>query len=307
MTDAAPTDYVIDVHDLRKSFGARPVIDGLTLQVPEGEICGFLGGNVNTVRPTLDVKYFHPNPLNRNHILAFHLMGSLLSGYGGKVAPPFSRMFVGGEQDIRGFDNWGVTPIAYIASQATVKVYNDDGTPRKQAVVVNGLPASVNSTMNIPIYQLITPGGDTQAIGNFEYRIKIFGPVTLALFFDVGVNRIVLPGQLTMDSARVAQLNAAFPQAGFDGKAKMAPGTQNMRSSTGVELQILLPVVQAPFRVYWAYNPLRVDQTLQTPIVADRWMFPSNATFLKAIAAFGQAYPFFEKANSFRFTIGRTF
>jgi ABC-type multidrug transport system ATPase subunit len=35
----------IDVHDLRKSFGARKVIDGLTLQVPEGEICGFLGGN----------------------------------------------------------------------------------------------------------------------------------------------------------------------------------------------------------------------------------------------------------------------
>ena len=35
----------IDVHDLRKSFGPRKVIDGLTLQVPEGEICGFLGGN----------------------------------------------------------------------------------------------------------------------------------------------------------------------------------------------------------------------------------------------------------------------
>ena len=39
------TALAIDVHDLRKSFGARKVIDGLTLQVPEGEICGFLGGN----------------------------------------------------------------------------------------------------------------------------------------------------------------------------------------------------------------------------------------------------------------------
>jgi ABC-2 type transport system ATP-binding protein len=39
------TALAIDVHDLRKSFGARRVIDGLTLQVPEGEICGFLGGN----------------------------------------------------------------------------------------------------------------------------------------------------------------------------------------------------------------------------------------------------------------------
>jgi len=36
---------VIDVHDLRKSYGTRRVVDGLTLQVPAGEICGFLGAN----------------------------------------------------------------------------------------------------------------------------------------------------------------------------------------------------------------------------------------------------------------------
>jgi len=39
------TDHVIDVHDLRKSFGARRVVDGLSLQVAKGEICGFLGAN----------------------------------------------------------------------------------------------------------------------------------------------------------------------------------------------------------------------------------------------------------------------
>src|SRR6266853_4350094 len=38
-------DFVIDVHDLRKSFGARKVVDGLSLQVRQGEICGFLGAN----------------------------------------------------------------------------------------------------------------------------------------------------------------------------------------------------------------------------------------------------------------------
>jgi ABC-2 type transport system ATP-binding protein len=37
--------YVIDVRDLRKSFGAVKVVDGLTLQVAQGEICGFLGAN----------------------------------------------------------------------------------------------------------------------------------------------------------------------------------------------------------------------------------------------------------------------
>jgi len=38
-------DYVIDVSELRKSFAARKVVDGLTLQVAKGEICGFLGAN----------------------------------------------------------------------------------------------------------------------------------------------------------------------------------------------------------------------------------------------------------------------
>jgi ABC-2 type transport system ATP-binding protein len=39
------TGLAIDVHGLRKSFGVHRVVDGLDMQVPEGEICGFLGGN----------------------------------------------------------------------------------------------------------------------------------------------------------------------------------------------------------------------------------------------------------------------
>src|SRR6516164_2181876 len=39
------TDFVIDVHDLRKSFSTLKVVDGLSLQVAKGEICGFLGAN----------------------------------------------------------------------------------------------------------------------------------------------------------------------------------------------------------------------------------------------------------------------
>ncbi len=39
------SDLVIDVHDLRKSFGSQLVVDGLNLQVRRGEICGFLGAN----------------------------------------------------------------------------------------------------------------------------------------------------------------------------------------------------------------------------------------------------------------------
>jgi len=39
------TDYVIDVHDLSKSFGSRRVVKDLTLRVAQGEVCGFLGAN----------------------------------------------------------------------------------------------------------------------------------------------------------------------------------------------------------------------------------------------------------------------
>ena len=39
------TDHVIDVKDLSKSFGATKVVEGLSLRVAKGEICGFLGAN----------------------------------------------------------------------------------------------------------------------------------------------------------------------------------------------------------------------------------------------------------------------
>jgi outer membrane protein insertion porin family len=161
--------------------------------------------------------------------------------------------------------------------------------------------------MKVPIYQLVFPGGDTQMVGNFEYRIPIVGPVTLAAFVDAGVNKILRRGQLSMDADRINTLNTAYPQAGFNPQAVIAPGTQRPRMSTGLELQVLLPVVNAPFRLYWAYNPMIVREFLQPPIVTDRSFFPNQQTFINSLASFGQSYPFYEKRSTFRFTIGRTF
>ena len=266
-----------------------------------------LGGNVNTIRPALDIKYFHPAPWHRSHILAFHTLASLVTGYGGRFIPPFARTYIGGEQDVRGFEIWGITPIAFVASSAQVPVYNDDGSARTQKVIQNGVISSVPVTMTIPTYQLITPGGDAQSVTNFEYRIPIVGPVTLAIFGDAGINKILRASQLTMEPSRITDLNNQFPQAGFDGRVRIAPGTQKMRASTGLELQVMLPVVNAPFRLYWAYNPSVVREFLQPPIVADRASFPNNNTFINSVAQFGQALPYFEKRTMFRFTIGRTF
>ena len=268
----------------------------------------YLGGNVNTIRPTLDIKYFHTSPIYHRNVLAFHLTTDIISGFGGKAIPPFSRSFMGGEQDIRGFDWWSITPLAFIPSSSQVPVLNSDGSQRTQKVVSGGVLTSVPVTMTVPQYQLITPGGDWRSFANFEYRIPIVGPVTLAPFVDAGINRILQPNQLTMDPQRVQDLNNQFPQAGFNGKVQIAPGTQKLRVSTGLELQVLLPVVNAPFRVYFAYNPSVVREYLQPPVVADRSMFPNQATYSQYVNS-NQAgfYPYFERRTLFRFTIGRTF
>jgi outer membrane protein insertion porin family len=269
---------------------------------------GPIGGNVNQIEPTLDVKWFRKSPLNPKHIIGLHALGRWVTGYGGKVAPPFNRFYMGGENDIRGFDIWGISPLAYVPTQNSIQVLNNDGSPRQQkGINSSGQLVFNNVTQNIPSYQLVSPGGDTQGVGNAEYRIPIFGPVTLAIFADIGVNKLSRSSQLQLNPDRVSDLNALFPEAAFPSRAVIATGTQVPRMSTGLELQVLMPVVNAPFRVYWAYNPLRVEENLQPPIVADRSYFANAATFANAIAQFGQPVPFFERASTFRFTIGRTF
>jgi outer membrane protein insertion porin family len=282
---------------------------GHSIYLGVGFAATFLGGNVNLVTPTVDLKYFHVSPLNKKHVLAFHLMGTLSTGFNGKDVPPFDRGFIGGEQDVRGFQIMGITPIGWVPSSSSVNVLNDDGSPRTQKIISGGAITTTPVTMTIPMYQLVTPGGDTRVIGNFEYRIPIIpGVVTLAPFFDVGVDKILFPNQLVLAPTRTHDLNNQFPQAAFDGRVQIAPGTQRTRTSTGLELQVMLPVVNAPFRVYFAYNPTDVREYLQPPVVADPSLFPNNATYQNTRASFNPAnFPFFERNTTFRFTVGRTF
>ncbi|MDX2269585.1 MAG: outer membrane protein assembly factor BamA [Bryobacter sp.] len=266
-----------------------------------------LGGNTAFIEPTVDLKYFRSG-FKKGHVIGMHGLGRFISGYGGRTAPPFNRFYMGGENDIRGFDIWNISPLAYVPSQATVQVLNDDGSARFQRVLdTNGNLVTAPVVQNIPAYQIIFPGGDTQGVGNFEYRIPIFGPVVLAAFADIGVNRISRGNGLNLNPQRINDLNAFFPQAGFDQRAVLIKSSQNVRMSTGLELQVMMPVVNAPFRFYWAYNPLRVEEFIQPPIAADRSFFPNQATFINSVAQFGRPTPFFERARTFRFTISRTF
>jgi len=263
-----------------------------------------IGGNTKFIQPTAEAKWFIPH---RGNVIAMRGLFSLLTGWGGSVPPPFRRNFMGGENDIRGFRLWSVSPIGFIPDSTTTPLLNDNGSPRLQVVEENGAEVFRPASAEIPIYRVVQPGGDTRLVTNFEYRIKLFGPVVVAPFFDFGFNKIVFPNQVRLNPGRVDDLNGDFPQASFDQKVNIISATQNLRSSTGIEMQVMMPVVNAPFRFYWAYNPLRVGEFLQPPIVADRSLFPNQSSFLSGVRNFGTALPYFEKKSTFRFTISRTF
>jgi len=266
-----------------------------------------LGGGVNTIQPQLDMKYFRAG-FKRGHVIGMHFLGRWITGYGGKTAPPFNRFYMGGENDIRGFEIWQITPYAYVPTTGSVPVYNNDGSPRTTTVLnPDGTHSRVAVNLPVPTYQFISPGADTQVVTNFEYRIPIFGPVWLAAFTDAGINKLTRPGELRLNTARITDLNSQYPDANFDARAKIVPGSQVPRISSGLELQVLMPVVNAPFRLYWAYNPSIFKDTIVPPYAADRASFPNLLTFQNAVATFGSPFYYSEKRSTFRFSIGRTF
>lgn len=267
---------------------------------------GPIGGNVETLEPTISFKRFMKG-LRHGDVIGYRLLARMEAGYNGRSAPPFSRIFMGGENDVRGFENYSMGPFAYIPSTANVPVLNADGSQRTQKVVVNGQESFQSVTQTIPIYQIIYPGGDTEGLANLEYRIKIFGPVVLAFFFDAGVNRVTFRNQLKLNPDRVATLNGEFPTAGFQNQSILIPGSQKIRTSTGAELQIMMPVVNAPFRLYWAFNPTVLNTTFQSPLAIDPTMFPNRASYTNAAYTFGRSSSYPEKREMFRFTISRTF
>jgi outer membrane protein insertion porin family len=294
-----------------------------------GEFAG-LGGTVKSVRPILQYKQFFPVQKHRNAI-GINFQASFLTGYGGLVAPPFERFYMGGENDLRGFDIRSVTPIAFLPNRATVNLTNPDGS-----VVLKdpSNPRSGAYTIPLPVQTIVQPGGDLSTFGNAEYRISIVGPLTLAPFMDVGIDPIVRNSQLRINPGQLSDINNTLfgcPQLDialnclggekltFSQYLKPVAGTNwTPRMSTGLELQVMLPVINAPFRIYWAYNPLRLDTNAAAPTAITRSMFPGatapflfkaagDYTYTQAINSFGANFTLREPRKTFRFTVATTF
>jgi len=315
-----------------------------------GEFAG-LGGTVHTIRPIVSYKQFFPmqkgpNGRGRN-ALGYNLQASFITGYGGIVAPPFERAYLGGENDIRGFDIRTISPIAYLPSAQSVPLRNRDGTfvPADPRFPVQGGAngSCISNCWNIPVpyNQLVTPGGDLSLSGNLEYRITIAGPVAIAPFVDMGTDPILRNSQLQINPTQYNTListvfgcphvgpdtgyacsgGSRLPLSQFSPNLSPVPGTNwVVRMSTGIELQTMLPVVNAPFRIYYAYNALRLNSTASPPIQITRDMFPcptlgacvdpraaGDYTYDLTKSTLGSNYTLREPRKTIRFSVATTF
>jgi outer membrane protein insertion porin family len=297
-----------------------------------------VGGNVKYLSPIASYRQFFPMKglkVNRegHNVLGYRLQLAHTTGFGGEVAPPTHRLYGGGEQDLRGFDTRSVSPYTFIPNNIQFTLTNPDGT----AVPLNPAnPALGNVVIPLPIYRMVSIGGDTQFIANLEYRIPIVNQVTFAFFTDFGMDFDAQPGQLRQSTAGNSLISGAqygcptiVNGACFGGSSvkfpeilSIVPGTNYVpRMSNGAELQVILPIVNAPFRIFYAYNSLRlyedIPQKLAVPnsgpnnVNTFKSYFPTSGagqfSYQQALQLYGADYILREPRKTFRLTVSTTF
>ncbi len=304
-----------------------------------------LYGSVRYISPLVAYKsfrsmhYLRP-AANGHNVLGLRAQLSYVQGFGGDVAPPQNRFYTGGENDLRGFDVRGATPYGYVPNRATIQLTNPDGT----CVPRDPTNPQLNQCIQVPIpvYGIASIGGDTSLTTNAEYRIPIAGPVTFSFFDDFGLDVATNRGQLKQSPEGFATLTAPLygcavynngaceggipgSQVGFQKDIRPVAGTNFVpRMSLGGELGVIMPVVNAPFRLYYAYNPLRLYerpycndvrlggkvQSCSAELIT-RDLFPPGGagdfTYGQALQTYGAQNLFREPRKTFRLTVSTTF
>lgn len=309
------------------------------------------GGNVRYVSPVFEFKQFkrmqgfHFSPTGRN-VFGYRVQATYITGFGGQVAPPFNRLYGGGENELRGFDVRSITPYAFVPTRVLMTLNDGNGG----CVPINSqFPAQGCVVVPVPTYTIGSVGGDTNIVNNVEYRIPIAGPVDFKIFNDFGIDGIIKNSQLRQTTEGFYALQSALygcpllidgvckggqPQT-FQQELQILHGTNWVpRDSIGAEIGVILPVVNAPFRIYYAYNPLRLKEfypgscelpgvtgqapppSFAAPCLIKRSQFPSlpgeavgagDYTYGQAVAFYGTSYYLREPRKTFRFTVSTTF
>src|SRR4029078_9313329 len=98
------------------------------------------------------------------------------------------------------YEGRSISPVVpfdtYIASQNVVVATNASGTPNTNTGLDPRTTNELASIGQLTGYSGVNPalfsrnyrfiGGDTEILGNFEYRIPVFGPATMSPFADIG-------------------------------------------------------------------------------------------------------------------------
>ena len=283
--------------------------------------------------------YLTPTAGGRN-VLAIRAQLGYITGISGDVAPPNNRFYSGGEMELRGFDTRSATPYGYVPSRVNFQLTNPDG----QCVPRDPTNPQDNQCIQVPlpVYGIASIGGDTQFTANIEYRIPVVGPFDFHFFDDFGIDTAVSHNQLKQSPEGFASLTAPLygcpvynngscqggisgSQVGFQQNIRPVAGTNFVpRMSVGGEVSALMPIINAPFRLYYAYNPLRLfeqpycndaklgqkQQSCSAELIT-RDMFPPGGagdyTYSEAIQSYGSGYVFREPRKTFRLTISTTF
>jgi outer membrane protein insertion porin family len=292
------------------------------------------GGNVKYINPVGTFRQYYPMKglrINRegHNVLGIRAQMAFVSGFGGQVAPPTNRLYGGGESDIRGFDVRAASPYTFIPVNVQFDLTNPDGTtiPRDPTN-----PALGTVKIPMPIYRPVAIGGDTQFTGNLQYQIPIVSSLSFNFFTDFGLTGDLRPSQLRQSVAGATLLSSPLygcptivNGACFGGvqiptfspiQLSTMPGTNFVpRMSVGAEIQVVLPIVNAPFRIFYAYNPLRLYRDVPQQLAVDnntfRTLFPNNDaglfSYREALQLYGPSYQLREPRKTFRLSVGTTF
>lgn len=213
--------------------------EGTSLTASSGISGGIIGGDFNMLRPVVEYRHFITDKWlsHGRNVFAFNVQLQYVQSYGDSSVPFFDRFFIGGENTVRGFDIRSISPIAVTSTRQFDMFGNPIIDPK------TGLPKVTQS-------QPFAVGGDTVGIFNFEYRIPIAGPLSMAAFYDVGFVR--------------ASRKKSLGDFGASSVDIIQSTNNTLRGSTGVEIGFVLPMVNAPFRLIFAYNPQRLNETVTT-------------------------------------------
>ncbi|MFP5228581.1 MAG: outer membrane protein assembly factor BamA [Acidobacteriota bacterium] len=286
-------------------------------------------GSVRYVRPIVEYKRFTPmkgfwfNKAGKN-TLGIRLQAIYIHGFSGDVAPPFDRPSAGGESDLRGFDARTISPYGFVPTRVLFDLTNPDGTtvPRDPTN-----PSLGPIQVPLPVYGIATLGGDTNFTWNMQYMIPIYGhTVGFNFFNDFGMDMAMNKGQLLQSPEGIDALNSPLygcpnyvngtcqggQQIQFDKYIEPIHGTNYVpRDSAGGELDVMMPIINAPFRSYYAVNPLKLFTFFTRTDLITRSMFPAGGagdySYAQAEQFYNGLYVLREPSKTFRLTVATTF